>query len=288
MEFSTRKACDLGITVMRDLSTVGGKKWDISQIQEFLKKYSNNKDAGILWKNFSTYKESAFENFNVTTYFVVQNNIETAGPRSFKGVDKKNPKNLIQKGYIDNKIPGDGTVPFASQLGPALKWAEEFDQNPNKTKPIKIVHYCNDYFKRASNTYKTKEEWTNRLKDQKKNEYLGLNCKCGNTDFAKQEGKGKVNFESACNHSMGFNDPNMYGFVNMIIVDNHHKKIKKPNMSSFFNKLNGNYLTDMSKNCMLDKPYFLKNYASNFNTKNRSFLRKKFDDKLRRRLLERK
>lgn len=143
--WDTRLGCNFGLSDMRELATVAGKKWDISEIKQFLEKYSSNKDAGILWENFGTYKESAFDNFNVTTYFVVQNNIDTAAQKTFTGTVKNNPRLLNQDGTTRKTIAGDGTVPFMSQLGPAFKWADEFDAKPSQGKPVKIIHYCNDY-----------------------------------------------------------------------------------------------------------------------------------------------
>jgi len=143
-----------------------------------------------MWSHFNTYNESAFENFGVRAFFIVQNNVPTNYETTYKAWDKSDPR-LVSQEAADKVVKmnaGDGTVTFMSQIGPAFKWADEFE-NPSKdalTRPVKILHYCNNLGKRMNiydnSDYKPNNEWINKLKDENNN-YLGVQCKCGTPEF---------------------------------------------------------------------------------------------------------
>jgi len=102
-------------------------------------------------------------------------------------------------------------------LGPAYKWASEFEKAKNNKKPIKIIHYCNNIAQRSENKYKPKKDWIKKLRDDK-NQYLGLPCVCGNPKFFKDSKNGGKQMKDICNHSGGFNDPFVHGFLKEILV----------------------------------------------------------------------
>jgi hypothetical protein len=39
---------------------------------------------------------------------------------------------------------GDGTVVTASAILPGIKWAYEFNEEPEKTKPVKFIEICSE------------------------------------------------------------------------------------------------------------------------------------------------
>jgi hypothetical protein len=144
-----RHQCWFGIADFRVLAKVGKKEWTNAEAFQFLSKYGAHKQAGTLWKNFNTYKESAFENIGLKMYFFMANNL---GTPYFNRYDEKSASELSQP-LSTKKIPGDGTVSLTSQLGPAMKWADEFDSKMPGAKPVKIVHYCDAIHQRAAGKY---------------------------------------------------------------------------------------------------------------------------------------
>merc|ERR1712194_671894 len=94
---------------------------------------------------------------------------------------------------------GDGTVPWASLLGPIFKWADEFNPKDPKTAPVKLIHYCNNLGKRSFGKYQTDEHWTKHL-FARENSYLGLPCTCGTPEFFNLSIADGPKLASTCNH----------------------------------------------------------------------------------------
>lgn len=107
------------------------------------------------------------------------------GTPYFNRYDEKSASEVSQP-LSTKKIPGDGTVSLVSQLGPAMKWADEFDSKMPGAKPVKIVHYCNSVHQRAEGVYKSisDDEWNKKLWSND-NAYLDLNCRCSGAEMWK-------------------------------------------------------------------------------------------------------
>jgi len=264
----TWMACDFGLAPMTELAEVGTKKWQISELKTFQQKYATKPDAWKLWKNWNTYKESAFENFGVLTYFVIQNNLPTPSETKYTGV-AKDGRTLIQEGKVQLKKPGDGTVPWASLLGPIFKWAEEFNPKDPKTAPVKLIHYCNNLGARSVGHYQTDAHWAKHL-FANENSYLGLPCKCGNPSFFKAAMNGGPQVSATCNHAAAFNDPNYHGFYNKIMID---EKPANGKLNKFMQGVDAKYLGDVTSHCIVEKPWFSKNFKANLSKRVQAFLK---------------
>lgn len=111
-------------------------------------------------------------------------------------------------------IKGDGTVPSFSSILPPLKWAYEFEKNPDNNYPVKIVEYCSVYNVDA-NVYDTMEP----LGPSKmtKNDFFGLECDCmlHSTDPIEK----KCDY-SNCVHSPMVNNLQVVKFVMKILQAN--------------------------------------------------------------------
>lgn len=262
-------SCDFGLRPMTDLGTVGKTNYNLSQVGEFQRKYASRPDAEKLWKHWNTYKESAFENFGLTTYFVVQNNLDTPHATTYSGV-KKDGKTLIQKNKKQEMGAGDATVPFASLLGPIFKWAEEYNPKDPKTKPVKLIHYCNNLGQRSKGEYHQTGHWEKEL-FAKKNSYLGLPCVCGTPSFFMSMMKGGPKLGSVCNHSNAVADPNVHAFYNKIMID---RKPHNGKLNAFMEGIDGKYLGQIAGHCLAEKPWFLENWRQNLTNKVQSFLKR--------------
>jgi len=117
---------------------------------------------------------------------------------------------------------GDGTVNFVSQLGPAFKWAEEFETSPKDQRPVKIIHYCNDLGMRISKKYEHDPLFDVRLKNNE-NAYLGIPCKCSSQEFFDEQRQGKADINSVCNHANAFNDDSMHYLISKIVVNSSNE-----------------------------------------------------------------
>lgn len=259
------------------LAKVGKKLWTNREAFEYLSKYGAHKQAGTLWKNFNTYKESAFENFGLKTYFFLANNL---GTPYFNRYDEKSASELSQPLSTVN-IPGDGTVTLVSQLGPAMKWADEFDAKLPGANPVKIIHYCNAVHQRAEGTYNpiSDDEWNKKLWSNE-NAYLDLNCRCsGATMWKFLEYSNLEVAQKVCGHVGAWQDPSVRGFVQEVLI--HGEPTGK--ITPFAAILDDDYLAKMGDTCMWEKPHFLENWRMHLTSKNEELMKRK--DALWRRLL---
>ena len=78
---------------------------------------------------------------------------------------------------------GDLTVPATSVVTPALKWAQEFDNNTVGAKPIKLVQICSAQANRF-NPYDGKNSSGAYIVN--KNEYQGIPCDCTQTKTSRR------------------------------------------------------------------------------------------------------
>lgn len=103
---------------------------------------------------------------------------------------------------------GDDSVPSASSLLPALKWAWEFDHKNEANgikdaQPIKTVEFCSLYNQKG-NIYDDGNKVT-------KNEYIGMQCECTpEEDMTSTNGK-------ACDHSGVLVDARAIEFMQNIV-----------------------------------------------------------------------
>jgi len=166
---------------------------------------SDKEKNAKMFKNFNTYNASKFDSLGVRVYFVVQNNVQTQYEIEYTKWDSKDPTVVDQSSSKKIMAAGDGTVNFMSQLGPAFKWADEFQASPKDQRPVKIIHYCNDLGTRISNKYQHDPLFDQKLKNNE-NAYLGIPCKCSSPEFFAEQTKGNADINSTCNHSNAFND----------------------------------------------------------------------------------
>lgn len=184
-----------------------------------------------MFKNFNTYRESKFENFGVRVYFVVQNNAQTPYQVEYTKWDSKDPTVVDLSNAKKIMGAGDTTVNFVSQLGPAFKWAEEFETSPKDKRPIKIIHYCNDLGMRITQKYQHDPLFDQRLKNNE-NAYLGIPCKCSSQEFAEEQRQGKADINQACNHGSAFNDDSMHYLIGKIVIN-------RPGENAYYKVYNG-------------------------------------------------
>ena len=66
-------------------------------------------------------------------------------------------------------------MPTFSSLMPALKWAHEYENNTENSKPVKIVDYCS-FINEKYNPYDVTEG--DKPYKINKNEFFGVQCDC--------------------------------------------------------------------------------------------------------------
>jgi hypothetical protein len=117
----------------------------------------------------------------------------------------ENPKRLTELNkYVERELGfgiyrfygGDGTVPAASLLFPALKWAASEESLKN---PVHFVEYC------SNGKYKQQNI------DLKDNQYINLSCECKN------------NMDRDCLHSGMISDDNLLEHLNNFILGDVNK-----------------------------------------------------------------
>merc|ERR1711935_724305 len=274
-----RYQCESGIVDYKILAKVGNRTWTNSEAEAYLAKYGIHKQASTLYKNFNTYKESAFENIGLKTYIFMANNL---GTPYYSTYTEESASKLSQP-IVADLIPGDGTVPTVSQLGPALKWAEEFDKRVKGAGPVKIIHYCNSVHRRASGTYEeiTDKEWERKLWSNE-NAHLDLNCRCSSSLMWKSVNlTGKESLQMVCGHVGAWQDPTVRGFVQEVLMHGSATK----GLTKFTESLDDGYLKQVTDGCLWEKIHFLADWRNHLVKKTQSLLAR--EDAKWRRLMDR-
>ncbi len=96
-------------------------------------------------------------------------------------------KNLFPQPKKVETISGDGSVASYSSLLPVLKWALEFESKESSDinyQPTKIVEFCSIGFTDIP-VYDRREK--DKAYAITKNEYMGLNCECNNSELDFEE-----------------------------------------------------------------------------------------------------
>lgn len=145
-------------------------------------------------------------NPGVEVVLVYANHIDTGGKFFFN----KSPKAdvLAGKGYIPDRtenFPGDGTVPSVSVILPGVKWADDFNNKREGSKPVTLVEVCSKY-KRRSGLFDGLSK-----KTLEKNAYFGVDCGCKPSLINGSKGTG-------CDHSNIPGDSGILKFLENTII----------------------------------------------------------------------
>ena len=279
--------CTIGLENYDTLATVDDRTWKMSEAQEFLKKYGVGKNPEEWFKLFNTHDTSSFQNMNIPTYIFLADNMSTAYYNKYSQLEKPQGNRKLSQPKESIYTAGDGTVPLISQLGPGIKWAEEFENKVPGAKPIKFIHYCNSLHNRANGTYKelyTDVAWHKELLDQTKNSYLDLDCACSNNMVVKAGETFSDKAYMMCGHVGAFQDPPVRNFVLNLLKNGQ----KTDGISEFAKSIDDKYLAQLDDTCMFEKPSFLADWRNNYTKKNEEFFKHEsaFWRRLRKRMLK--
>lgn len=210
------------------------------------------------------------------------NNLGT--PYYFSYTEESSSK--LSQPKAGKKIPGDGTVPTVSQLGPAFKWAEEFDRKTRGAGPVKIIHYCNSVHQRATGKYQEMDdkEWERKLWSNE-NAYLDLNCRCsGRLMWNAVKVSGVEEVQMLCGHVGAWQDPTVRGFVQEIITNGK----ATTGLTNFVKNLDETYMKKVEASCLWEKIHFLDNWRAHLTNKNQTLLKREDANwrRLRKRVIE--
>ena len=128
-------------------SDKNGKKITNENLKTMLDELSWNPHSDYFWKG----RESRFEtlpNFGVDLTMVFSQMLGTELGYNFKVdpvdwvTNKKEFCTMKNGGFETIFKPGDTSVPSTSAMTPAMKFAEDFDNNVANAKPVKILEIC--------------------------------------------------------------------------------------------------------------------------------------------------
>ena len=261
------KQCDPGLIIYDKLAVVDKRDWKISEIKEFIKNYSVGSDPGSFYEQFGLYKESIFDNIKIPIYVMMTNNISTPYYNYYSIVQMPYQEPRLSQPKTIEQIAGDGEVPLVSQVGPGLKWADEFDNKLSGAKPVKFIHYCNALRQRAFGTYKnyySDEDWMKTLLDQNNNAYLDLDCMCANKTMVTASEIFGDKITLSCGHMGGFQDVSVRNFIFQILKNGQ----RTDGLTDFVKKANEKYFSDLDEKCIFEKPSWLENWRKNYADKN--------------------
>ena len=105
--------------------------------------------------------------------------------------------------------PGDGSVITTSSLMPGIKWAYEFNRQPENTHPVKFLEICSKYNQRE-NIFDELDDYKHR--NVSKNSYIGVDCTCRGTENSPRSGK-------SCDHLSLLSDTRVAEFVLRSAID---------------------------------------------------------------------
>ena len=191
---------------------------ETSEIKQVLNNYTDIiANWTDIWKDTYSNEVYLLKNPEVPVTLIYGSHIKSERNYTWK----KDPERLYERsdfilpdatGYTN----GDGTVPTASSLLPALKWGWEYENQQNSdldtgAKPVKVVEWCSIHNNKGT-IYDDRD--LDSIFRVNKNEYIGLSCEClGSTDDDRDEG-------ADCAHSAIINDSYLMDFVSSILHTN--------------------------------------------------------------------
>ena len=127
-------------------------------------------------------------------------------------------KTLRDEFYIADSFkyePGDTTVITTSAIMPGIKWAYEFEQEPENRKPIKFLEVCSIYNQRE-NVFDEIDDYKHR--NVSKNSYIGVDCTCRGTQENPRTG-------GSCDHQALLADVKVVKFLLRSSIDQRKGKV---------------------------------------------------------------
>ena len=121
-------------------------------------------------------------------------------------------KTLRDEFYIPDAFsyePGDATVITASALMPGVKWAYEFNQEPENRQPVNFLEICSK-FNQRENVFDELDDYKHR--NVSKNNYIGVDCTCRGSASNPRSGK-------SCDHQALLSDDKVVQFILRSAID---------------------------------------------------------------------
>ena len=229
------KACLTGIGYLWDSGTILGKRMNPDTFSDLLEIYSPLKDISDIYDDAQDSRFDVMGNPGVQTNIVYSNMIPTVAKIHYNN----DPKTKTASGRFyfpdgHEEGLGDGMVPTASSLGPAIKWADQFRRGVRGAKPVNFVEICSRYQQRQSIFDDDKN------KEVKNNAYFGARCGCGSSYWwRKSSGQN-------CNHIGFLSDPYVVKFVVQSL-----KTKGRGRVGERFLRMSTEQLKDYLNNCKL-------------------------------------
>jgi hypothetical protein len=147
-DYPSAPLCRSGLYVMDGYgSDKDGNQITNANFQQMIKKLSPNPQSDYFWKGRES-RLSDFPNLGVNLTVVFSKMLDNDQGYNFKvdPVQWTSTKNTFctpkNGGYTIITRPGDTSVPSTSAVTPAVKFAEDFDNNVPNAKPVKLLELC--------------------------------------------------------------------------------------------------------------------------------------------------
>ena len=230
VNWATRpQSCFTGMDEYYTVGSVAGKTFTVDNFKDSFQQFSYNAAASFIYsmdKNRVEY--DALSNPEVETVIIYGTLNPTAREYHFES----DPSSIASQEKATFILPdktvqgvGDSSVLVASSLIPGFKWAYEFENKQENSKPVVFAEVCGTYSKKSTAI------------PMSKNEYYGIGCSC------------TANGEKGCNHLGLVSDSEVVKFLTNSLIDNQTAVSKK-----LFDSFTDAQIDDFVKNCKLLNP----------------------------------
>ena len=194
-------SCTTGLYEIHDLGEVNGDDVDVDNLGEIITKYGAYPFLGEIYEQKSTDNRfNEYKNTGVQTNIIYISLTKTHSKVYFDQDPK--PRSKANKFYMPDRVEteaGDGALTSSSALTPGIKWALEFEEKVERSKPVNFVEMCSLY-KRRESIFDDADNM-----EVRKNAYFGVDCNCEKGFFGWDEGY--------CGHGAFLNDKKLFKFL---------------------------------------------------------------------------
>ena len=228
--------CHIGIPNDSTIARIEGKTFNPSQIEDMLKSYAYREDAVLIYKYYEPENDKfgEFKNPGVQTTVVYSS--EISSKYSFTLYNNPKPASKRKEYYPPDEyksVSGDGLVTTKSSLTPFIKWADEFRNGLEHSRPVKFVEACSLY-NRGETIFDSVDQ--NGRKRVDKNSYIGAKCSCEGSE-------GNVSDGNCFKHEKMMHDPDLFAFILKTSIDGQKGEVGeeyRDQPESFFRDLYDN------------------------------------------------
>ena len=204
--FKRRDAyCRFGLADLSKIGSINGESINYSNMGAMLDKYGIGYKMSSLWEQTRDSRFDTLDNLGVQVNIVFGATIGTSLTFDFKTDPREKTKDFKVATPTWVNSYGDSSVQTASALIPGIKWADDFNKNQTKYKPVNFIEICAEYNRRNS----VFEPNTNKVT---KNAYFGIACQCKGTQTFPTDG-------TECDHVKLVSDSKTVEFIMNSAID---------------------------------------------------------------------